>query len=105
MARRVEQSAPHWLGPGGLLTGAVAELKAQVRASEVVDGDGKLEELRPPRTVAVIEHKTAVVHKSRFTTTLDDTVLQRSAERSRKREGHGKEIEKEKKRGENKSEK
>lgn len=45
MASPVEQGAPFWLGQVVLLTGAVAELKAQVRASEVVDGDGKLEEL------------------------------------------------------------
>lgn len=73
-----------------LLTGAVAELKAQVRASEVVDGDGKLEELRPARTVVVVENKTAVVHDTRFTTTLDDAVLQRAVKRPRKREECGK---------------
>lgn len=74
-----------------LLTGAVTELKAQVRASEVVDGDRKLEELRPARTVVVVENKTAVIHNARFPTTLDDTVLQRAAERPRKREGYSKE--------------
>lgn len=54
----------------------------------MVDGDGKLEELRPARTVVVVENKAAVVHNTRFTTTLDDTVL-----RHRKWEGHSKEIE------------
>lgn len=64
----------------------------------MVDGDGKLEELRPARTVVVVENKTAVVHNTGFTTALDDTVLQRAAERRRKREGPSKEIEKERER-------
>lgn len=73
--RVIEQCALCWLGKVMVLTGTVAELKAQVRASEVVDGDRKLEEFRPAGTVVVVENKTAVVHNSRFTTTLDDTVL------------------------------
>lgn len=93
MASGAEQGAPRWPGQLVLLTGAVAELKAQVRASEVVDGDGKLEELRPARTVVVVENKTAVVHDARFTATLDDAVLQGAAESPRETQQRDREKE------------
>lgn len=76
----VEQGAPRWLGRVVLLTGAVAELEAQVRASEAVDGDGKLEELRPARTVVVVEDEAPVVNNTGLTAALEDAVLQGAAE-------------------------
>lgn len=79
----VELGAPCWLGQMVLLTGAVAELEAQVRASEAVDGDGKLEELRPARTVVVVEDEAPVVSDTGLTATLEDAVLQGAAERQR----------------------
>lgn len=69
-----------------LLTGAVSELEAQVRASEAVDGDGKLEELRPARTVVVVEDEAPVVSNTGLTATLEDAVLQGAAEGQRGRD-------------------
>lgn len=43
------------------LTGTVSELKAEVRPSETVDGDGKFDELAPSGTVVVVEHKGSVL--------------------------------------------
>lgn len=79
----VEQGAPRWLGRVVLLTGAVSELEAQVRASEAVDGDGKLEELRPARTVVVVEDEAPVVNNTGLTAALEDAVLQGAAEGQR----------------------
>lgn len=82
----VEPGAPRWLGQVVLLTGAVSELEAQVRASEAVDGDGKLEELRPARTVVVVEDEAPVVSNTGLTATLEDAVLQGAAEGQREGE-------------------
>lgn len=79
----VEQGTPCWLGRAVLLTGAVSELEAQVRASEAVDGDGKLEELRPARTVVVVEDEAPVVYNTGLTAALEDAVLQGAAEGQR----------------------
>lgn len=38
----------------------MSELKAQVRASEPVDGDGQFDDLPPARTITVVENKGVV---------------------------------------------
>lgn len=47
-------------GPCGALTGAVAELEAQVGAAEAVDGDGQFDDLPPARAVVVVQHEGVV---------------------------------------------
>lgn len=45
----------------------MAELEADVRAPEHVDGDGQLDQLRPPRAVVVVKHEGVILVSARLT--------------------------------------
>lgn len=57
------------------LTGAVPELKAEVRAPEPVHGDRQLQQLGPARAVVVVQHEGAVFAGRRLSGAEGDDVL------------------------------
>lgn len=57
------------------LTGAVPELKAEVRAPEPVHGDRQLQQLGPARAVVVVQHEGAVFAGRRLSGAQGDDVL------------------------------
>lgn len=59
----------------GALTGAVAELEAQVGAAESVDGDGQFDDLPPAGAVVVVQHKGVVGTPARLPRAQADAVL------------------------------
>lgn len=72
------QRSPGSCGPeqqAGALTGAVAELEAQVGATEAVDGDGQFDDLAPARAVVVVQHKGVVSAPARLPRAQADAVL------------------------------
>lgn len=72
----MEGAEAFWICPGqGALTGAVAELEAQVGAPEPVDGDGQLDDLPPARAVVVVQHKGVVGAPARLPGAQADAVL------------------------------
>lgn len=64
------------------LTGAVPELKADVRAPEFIHGNGQLQQLGPARAVVVVEHEGAVFTGGRLSGAEGDEIL---AEETRRR--------------------
>lgn len=65
------------------LTGAVPELKAEVRAPEPVHGDRQLQQLGPARAVVVVQHEGAVFAGRRLSGAQGDDVLRGNTQASR----------------------
>lgn len=55
----------------------MSELKAQMGASEAVDGDGQLDHFTPARAVVVVENKWAVFTDIRLSWAQANTVLKK----------------------------
>lgn len=60
----------------GVLTWAMSELKAEVGASETIDGNRQFNHFTPARAVVVVEDEGAILRDVGLTRTQTDTVLQ-----------------------------